>query len=398
MKIIQVVHRYYPAVGGAENQVKSISEELVRRGHKVSVITTNSLSVLDIPSLLHLFQRKKVNLQKNEEIEGVDVHRYDALFRFYGFLVTIPMRKLLTTKADIIHAYGFYITTSLVAMMAAKHRSLPFLLTANDATVSLYGSAVKRACSNIYNYTIGKLLILNSSRVIAVSRTNAEDLVNLGVAEQKITVIPNGVKLERFFDGTSMGIEKNGPVVLYVGRISEDKGIQCLMRAAPSVLKSFPHTKFLIVGEDYGYLGKLRALVSNLGMEKSVIFTGHLTGRQLVSVYRSADVFVLPSELEAFGIVVIEAMASGVPVIVSNCGGMKDIVRDGTNGFLFDVGDAMQLAEKIKLLLSNEEFRTKFVENGKKTVRERYTIEKVVDALEKLYEKTLNSASLERNS
>lgn len=391
MKIIQVVHRYYPAVGGTENQVKSISEELVRRGHKVSVITTSSLSVLDIPSLFHPFRRKKVNVQKSEEIEGVDVHRYDALFRFYGFLAISPMRKLLTIKADIIHAYGFYITTSLVAMMAAKHRSIPFLLTANDATVSLYGSTAKRACSNIYNHIIGKLLILNSARVIAVSRTNAEDLVKLGVTEQKITVVPNGIKMERFLDGTSVSIEQNGPIVLYVGRISEDKGIQCLIRAAPSVLKDFPHTRFLIVGEDYGCLGKFRALVNNLGMEKSVIFTGRLTDKRLVSVYRSADVFVLPSELEAFGIVVIEAMASGVPVIVSNCGGMKDIVKDGTNGFLFDVGDARQLAEIIKVLLSNEELRIRLAKNGKKTVRERYTIDKVVDTLEKLYEKTLNS-------
>ena len=398
MKIIQVVHRYYPAVGGAENQVKSISEELVRRGHRVSVMTTSSLSVLDIPSLFHPFRRKKVNVQKSEEIEGVDVHRYNALFRFYGFLVTTPMRKLLTAKADIIHAYGFYITTSLAAMMVAKQRSIPFLLTANDATVSLYGSAAKRACSNIYNHTIGKLLILNSARVIAVSRTNAEDLVKLGVIEQKITIVPNGIKMERFLDGTPMSREKNGPIVLYVGRISEDKGIQCLIRAAPSVLKDFPHTRFLIVGEDYGYLDKFRALINNLGMEKSVIFTGRLTDRELVSVYRSADVFVLPSELEAFGIVVIEAMASGVPVVVSNCGGMKDVVKDGTNGFLFDVGDARQLTEKIKLLLSNEELRTRLVENGKKTVREKYTLEKVVDTLEKLYEKTLNSASLERNS
>lgn len=386
MKIIQVVHRYHPAVGGAENQVKSISEELMRRGHKVSVITTNSLSVLDVPSLFHPFRRKKVNVWKNEEIEGIDVHRYDALFRFYGFLVTTPMRKLLTTKADIIHAYGFYITTSLVAMMAAKHRSIPFLLTANDATVSLYGSAAKRVCSNMYNQTLGKLLIQNSARVIAVSRTNAEDLVKSGVTEQKITVIPNGIKLERFLDGTSKSIEKNGPIILCVGRISEDKGIDCLIRAAQSVVESFPQARFLIVGEDYGYLGKLRALVNNLNIKKSVIFTGRLTDNQLVDVYRSADVFVLPSELEAFGIVVIEAMASGVPVIVSNCGGMKDIVKDGTNGFLFDVGDARQLAEKIMLFLSDEELRTKLASDGKETVMKSYTIEKVVDKLEELYE------------
>lgn len=398
MNIIQVVHRYYPAIGGAENQVKSISEELVKRGHKVSIITTSSVSVLDVPSLFHLFRRKKVNIKKDEEIEGVNVHRYDALFRFYGFLVTTPLRKLLTEKADIIHAYGFYITTSLVAMMVAEQRSIPFLLTVNDATVSLYGSAAKRAFSNIFNLTIGKLLILNSAKLIAVSRTNAEDIAKVGATKEKIMIIPNGIKMERFVNTNLDDREKSGPIVLYVGRISEDKGIECLLRAAPSVLRQFPNTEFLIVGEDYGYLNKLKSLVNSLGIEKSVIFTGRLTSRRLVDVYSSADVFVLPSELEAFGIVVIEAMAAGVPVIVSNCGGMKDIVKDETNGLIFDVGDARQLADKIRLLISDKELRIRLAENGRETVRERYTIEKVVDILERLYEKTLNPAALERNS
>ncbi len=398
MNIIQVVHRYYPAIGGAENQVKSISEELVRRGHKVSIITTSSVSVLDVPSLFHPFRSKKVNIKKDEEIEGVNVHRYDALLRFYGFLVTPPLRKLLTEKADIIHAYGFYITTSLVAMMIAKQRSIPFLLTANDATVSPYGSAAKRAFSNIFNLTLGKLLILNSAKLIAVSRTNAEDIAKVGATKEKTMIIPNGIKMERFANANVDDRGKKGPIVLYVGRISEDKGIECLIRAAPSVLKQFPNTEFHIVGEDYGYLNKLKSLVTSLGVERSVIFTGRVTSRRLVDVYRSADVFVLPSELEAFGIVVIEAMASGVPVIVSNCGGMKDIVKDGSNGLIFDVGDARQLAEKIRLLISDNKLRAKLVKSGKETVMENYTIEKVVDKLEELYEKMLNPAALERIS
>ncbi len=204
--------------------------------------------------------------------------------------------------------------------------------------------------------------------------------------------------MERFANANVDDRGKKGPIVLYVGRISEDKGIECLIRAAPWVLKQFPNTEFHIVGEDYGYLNKLKSLVTSLGVERSVIFTGRVTSRRLVDVYRSADVFVLPSELEAFGIVVIEAMASGVPVIVSNCGGMKDIVKDGSNGLIFDVGDARQLAEKIRLLISDNKLRAKLVKSGKETVMENYTIEKVVDKLEELYEKMLNPAALERIS
>lgn len=385
MKIIQVVQRYYPALGGAENQVKSISEELVKRGHEVFVVTSNSVSVLDVPTLLHPLRRKKSNIEGFADIGGVKVHRYNALFRFYGFLATTPMRKLFTIKADIIHAYSFYVTTTLAAMVAARWRSTPFLLTANDAAVSPYGSLIKKASADFYNNIFGKGLLALCAKIVAVSQANADDLFRLGADRRKVSIIPNGIQMERFLNGRKLRIIRDNPLILYVGRVSEDKGLGSLIKAVPLVLKDFPRAKFLIVGEDYGYLSRLKALVRKSGVEKSVALLGRLSDEELVRVYKKADAFVLPSELEAFGIVVIEAMASGLPVVVSNVGGMKNIVHDGVNGLLFEVGNSKQLAEKIISLFNDEHLRVKLAENGRKTVLENYSIEKVVDKLEKLY-------------
>ncbi len=391
MKIVQVVQRYYPAFGGAENQVKSISEELARRGHDVSVATSNSTSVLDVPTLRHPFRKKRLNIGKFSEINGVKVHRHNALFRFYGFLATTPMHKLLTVEADVIHAYCFYVTTTVGAMLAARWRSLPFLLTANDATVSPYGSLAKRASANFYNHTFGKALLASCARIVAVSGENAEDLFKLGAKRGKVEIIPNGINVKRFLSMKKKPRTiRDDPIVLYVGRISEDKGLGCLIKSAPLVLSNFPRAKFVIVGEDYGYLDRLKMLVQRYGVEKNVVFTGRLSNAELVRVYKRADVFVLPSELEAFGIVVIEAMASGLPVVASNLGGMKTIVQNEKNGLLFEVGNFRELTEKIELLLNNESLRIKLEENGRKTVQEKYSIEKVVDRLEKLYAEVLN--------
>jgi glycosyltransferase involved in cell wall biosynthesis len=390
MKIVQVVQRYCPAFGGAESQVKSISEELVRRGHEVHVVTSNSTSILDVPTLLHPMRRKRFNLLESTDIQGVKIDRYNALFRFYGFLATVPMRKLFTVEADIVHAYCFYVTTSLVAMVAARWRSLPFLLTANDAMVNPYGSPSKKVWAGVYNCTLGKALTASSERIIAVSETNANDLSSLGVDGLKIRIIPNGVNVEKFISVRTSRTIRGEPLILYVGRVSEDKGLKTLIQAVPLVLKDFPLARFLIVGEDYGYLSILKSLVQELGVEKSVVFIGRLPDEQLVRVYKMADVFVLPSELEAFGIVVIEAMASGLPVVVSNMGGMKNIVQDGKNGLLFTTRNSRQLGEKIISLLNDEELRIRLAENGTKTVLENYSINRVVDKLEKLYAEVLS--------
>ena len=390
MRIVNVVQRFHPAVGGSENQVKLISRELVRRGHDVTVLTTSSMSSLDILCLTHLPKRRP-RLPSYELIGGVEVHRYRASFRLYGFLLTPPMLKLLKIKADLIHAYGFYVTTSLAAGLAAKVRRIPFVLTANDADVGLLASFWERLCGKLYAMTFGKLLVACADRIVAVSEANSDDIVRtLGVKPDRVMVVPNGLDFEIFdreVDVTEFrkkhGVD--GPLILFVGRITKHKGIQFLIKAAPSILMEFPRARFMIVGEDYGYLDNLKRMVEKLGIRHHVVFLSRLSQDEIVQAYKSADVFVLPSALEAFGLVAVEAMASGTPVVASNYGGIRCIVQDGVNGLTFRVENSDELADRVKRILVDNSLRIRIAEDARAIVRQKFSIERTVDELETLY-------------
>ena len=392
LRIVNVVQRFHPAVGGSENQVRLISRELVRRNHNVTVLTTSSMSSLDILSLTHL-PKPRLRLPSREIIDGVEVHRYRALFRLYGFLLTSPMLKLLRVEADLIHAYGFYVTTSLAAGLAAKIRGIPFVITANDADVGLLASIWEKLCGKLYRMTFGKLLVSCADRVVAVSEANRDDIVGkLGVKPDKVVVAPNGLDFEIFEREANVpefrkkhGVD--GPLILFVGRITKHKGIQFLIEAAPSILKEFPTARFMIVGEDYGYLENLTKMVEKLGIGNHVIFLSGLSQDEIVQAYKSADIFVLPSTLEAFGLVVVEAMASGTPVVASNYGGIRCLVRDGVNGFLFEVENVPDLASKILVLLRNEELGKAFATKAVSQAKEQYSIQHTTDELLRVYAK-----------
>ena len=392
MRIINVVQRFHPAVGGSENQVKLISMELVKRGHHVAVFTTSSMSSLDILSFAHL-PRRGLRLPSRETIGGVDVHRYRAFFRLYGFLLTPPLLKLLRIDADLIHAYGFYVTTSLAAALTAKMRGIPFVLTANDADVGSLASFLERVCGKLYAMTFGKLLIACTAKVIAISEVNRDDIVKkLGFQPNKVVVVPNGLDFEIFDQEVDVAEFRkkhvvDGPLILFVGRITKHKGIQFLIKAAPLILREFPKSRFMIVGEDYGYLRNLRRMVERLCIQGYVIFTGRLSENEIVQAYKSADIFVLPSALEAFGLAVVEAMASGTPVVASNYGGIRCLVQDGVNGLLFDVGEVSDLASKILALLRDQELRKLLATKAHLRVEERYSIRHTVDELLRVYAK-----------
>jgi len=222
---------------------------------------------------------------------------------------------------------------------------------------------------------------------------NRDDIVRkLGVKADKVTVVPNGLDFEVFDREVDANEFKkkhglDGPLILFVGRITKHKGIQFLMRAAPSILREFPKAGFMIVGEDYGYLDSLVGMVEKLGIRDRVTFLSRLSEEEIVQAYKSADIFVLPSTLEAFGLVVVEAMASGTPVIASNYGGIRCLVQDGVNGLLFEVGEVSDLASKILLLLENQDLRRLLARKAHLQAEERYSIQRAIDELLAVYAK-----------
>lgn len=181
--------------------------------------------------------------------------------------------------------------------------------------------------------------------------------------------------------------EDGNPSVLFIGGNVQRKGLPALIRAAPLVLKVFPRTRFVVVGDNQN-LASMMALCSQHGVEESFHFLGWRSHDQIQEDYQRATVFVMPSLIEAFGVVFLEAMASGVPVIGGRVGGTKELIQDGMNGLLVPPRDHRALAQKILYLLQNEQRRQQLIRNGLETAR-RYGVARMLQETYVLYENLL---------
>lgn len=203
----------------------------------------------------------------------------------------------------------------------------------------------------------------------------------------------NGVDTGRFSPGRKSGqlmdrygIDEDDFVILFVGRLSRQKGIEVLIKSLRYIkIDSF---KALIVGG-----GPLKKEIKNLVMKENltdkVIFAGSVPHDKLPAIYRLADVFVSPSIFEPLSIVTIEAISTGIPVIVSDTGGLKEIC-DSSCGFTFKVGDHLDLSRKIDILYKDTELRKIFSENGRKRALDIFSWDKIVSQLENILKKTAN--------
>ncbi|MEM1582671.1 MAG: glycosyltransferase family 4 protein [Candidatus Bathyarchaeia archaeon] len=237
--------------------------------------------------------------------------------------------------------------------------------------------------------------------VIALNETMKRALIEkAAVNRDKIFVVPNGVDVEFFKSGlrcdevnAKYGLEGKR-VVLFVGRVTHGKGVHILLEAV-KILKDkygLKDVKIVIAGPLSGsfgdegstnYVQRLRkyAIKNNI----DAVFTGFLDLEELRYLYSCSHVLVLPSYFEAFPMVLIEAMSSGLPVIGSKAGGIVDVVEDGVNGFLFENGSAIDLAEKLYLLLSDEVLRKKFSINARFAAETKYSWDKVALEMFKVY-------------
>jgi glycosyltransferase involved in cell wall biosynthesis len=234
-------------------------------------------------------------------------------------------------------------------------------------------------------------LMKRVKKSVVLNEPLKEKLVEKGIPEEKLEVIPNGVNVEDF-NVSEEEVERvrrkyrlEGVVVMFAGTITPRKGILELMKAAE--LLNRKDVLFLIVGNlnlDRDYVQKVMEYARIKGINAK--FTGFVPYEDLKALYSACDVFVLPSFEEGHGIVLTEAMASGKPLIGSNVGGIPMQIKDGWNGFLVEPGNEKQLAEKIGYLIENEEERAIMGKNSRKLAKEEFDWEKIAERYLKIYE------------
>ena len=401
MKIVHVINRFFPAIGGAERHAYLLSKLLAEKGHSVTVYTTNSITSDDIPQFSAKFpfvaQKKIQVLPKEEIIDGIVVKRFPVYFRFWSFL-NVPefTLRLFDEEADIFHIHGYQPFTSLCSAIAVKAKDYrkPTVLTTHDVEMAESLPHYAHALLRFYDNSAGKLLLKLSQRIIVLNYDDAIKLMKIGVPSTKLTYIPNGVDTE-FFDPEKVNpenakkfrqkfrLDKN--IIVFVGRLEKRKRVDLVLLAFKTVLGKLKNCSLLIIGPDYGEFEFLKAFASKLGILDKVIFTHKLSEEELRVAYSLSDVLVMASEQEAFGLTLLEAMAMRVPVVAHSWKGMKYIVKDEKTGFLTNPGDTKDLAYHILRILTDKDTAKKMGGSARVYVNENFNIKKVVNQIEQLY-------------
>ncbi|MEW5761152.1 MAG: glycosyltransferase family 4 protein [Candidatus Thermoplasmatota archaeon] len=379
MKIIQACIRFPPAPGGVEAHVSSISNELKKIGHEVIVFTSDLYMEIPLKRLKNYTDTKDIRRFRAYTIGG-EAH--------YIFMPSM-LSAFLKENFDIIHCHSYGYFHLNIGAFVKKIRGKKLVLTPHfHPEWSMWGGKKRKFLRKIYDKFFSKIVLESIDRIIFVSKKEME---LMGIENDRCVVIPNGVDINRFstmLDGKKFrnkyGLEDD-KVVLFVGRLASNKGLDFLMECIPNIIKEHRKTKFVFVGEDSGMYGRLLEIIKNLEINENVLFTGHLSEELLISAYKACDILVLPSEYEAFGIVLLEAMACAKPCIGTRVGGITDVIDDGKNGITVEYGKKKEMEEAIVHLLENEKVCKNMGICGKRKVEEKFTWEKITKEIENVY-------------
>jgi len=384
VKVSQLVPEFPPPlVGGGGYHVYNLTKELAKKGVDVTVFTLNNGNTIPI---------KKTKVETH--FGRVKVFRVPA-FRIpkTNYLIAPNLITLLLKEnPDIIHAHGHQVFTSDAASVASKIKKIPLILTLHG-----FPRGFNKLTHKAYFNLIGKETLKRAQKIISVSRIVAQEFKAIGIPEEKIAIVPNGVDLEEYkqlpvgnFFRERLGIKENEKLVLTIGRLEEMKGFQYLIKALPSILEEVGSTKLLIAGPDFDYGAKLKKLAEETKVKDNVIFYGPINGKEKFEAFSAADIVAVPSLYEGFGMLLLEAMAAGKPLVATYTGAAPELIQNGKNGILANLGDAEDLAGKVVKLLSDNQLMSLISQESRKTV-EAFDWEKISELIHKLYIDCLTS-------
>jgi glycosyltransferase involved in cell wall biosynthesis len=300
----------------------------------------------------------------------------------------LPQLSKEIKKFDIIHLHGSRNFQNIVAHHYAKKYNIPYILQAHG---SLPRIIQKQRLKRLYDWVWGDGILKDASKVIASTKIEAEQYKKMGVDENKIEIVPNGIDLSEYENLPERGefrrkysIRENEKIVLYLGRIHKIKGIDLLVEAFADLINELDDVRLVIVGADDGFLSMLKKQIEDLNINNRILFTGLLPEKDKLRAYVDADVYVLPSVYETFPVTVLEACICGTPVIVTDRCGTANIVNDNNVGYVVEYNKD-QLQDAIFKILTDVELRRYLGESGKKLVREKLSWDIVVEQLEKIY-------------
>ena len=378
-------------IGGISSHVYYLSKSLARNGAKVYVVTC------DFPGA-----------PQHEVVDGVEILRIDSYknpspdFATWVYLMNVNMQKeaaalvnSLGGKIDVFHAHDWLVATAGIGLKHVFRKPL---------FATMHSTEIGRRNGIHFDYErmiheTEAWLTYEAWKVICCSDYMVSHVRwAFGLPEDKLVMVPNGVNAEvyashgddlhEFRSKFALPDEK---IVLFVGRLVYEKGVHVLVNAIPRVLEKV-NAKFIIVGNGY-MKEQLSSLVKSMGLAHKVLFTGFVDDETLRKLQRCADVSVVPSLFEPFGIVTLEAMAAKSPVVVSDTGGLSEIVEHDISGVKVYVNNPDSLAWGINRVLTDNGFANWLRTNAFKKVQEKYNWDKIGQQTSNIFRTVLNEYS-----
>lgn len=365
MKIVILIARFPPSyLGGAEIAVYNLAKQLSKLKHEVHVITMSDPNSPD------------ENTQDDFYLHRIKTIEIPLLRNIVFSIRSLYLMK--TIKPHVVHSQTISIhNAGLPAFLAKKILKIPYIVWGRGSDIYLYR----------HEKQFKRIILKNSNAAIALTDDMKEAMQNIW--NMPICVIPNGIDLEKFntlrkskTHSTKIA-ESDDKVILFVGRLHPIKGLSYLIEAMKIIHQRYPKSRLLIVGDgderDY-----LNMIVKNSNLNECVTFIGKVPNKSIPEYMALADILVLPSLSEGFPVVILEAMACGLPIVATKIRGNQEIIKDWDNGFLVEPRNSKNITEKVLLLLKDDKLR-QIIAGKNIEVAKRYSWESVARRVEEIY-------------
>ncbi len=395
-KVCFISPEYWPLTGGTGAYVYYLSNELLKNHYKIYVVTGSN-------------QAQDIKVNPQLDVSFLKIPKMPIVKSF--MLAAASNRKLSSiqnnAEVDITHPQLPLTPNFAVPPNFGKALVCTVHSTWKGEAEAIRGEPYTRLNANekflvSFNWFLRFFeegMLHRARRIIAVSHFTKWELTNYyKITPSKIRVIHNGVDIKKFQPAVDkrrvkkeLGFNPDDLAIVSVGRLYARKGLFTLIESMPTVIRHFPTAKFIISGKGQSdEMHKLIAHAEKLGVRNNIIFTGYYPDKKLPLLYQAADIFAFSTFYEHHPFAVLEALATGLPVVTTTVGGISETIESGKNGFLVEPFDSKAFSEKILYLIEHPAFAAEMGTLARKTIVEKYDWRIVVKDAMKVYDEALS--------
>lgn len=365
--------------GGVGEVTYQLVRELAKRDHEILIFTTSA-----------------DHEDHHEMVGNISLFRFGKSAKIAETEISPRFLRMSGDHGlEIVHLQAGSPPATMAALHYLKGKHVPFVLTHHLDPDYISKKALRNVLLKHYAKHYLERAFDRSDRIIALSEEFAQHSVYLPRYQDKLVFIPNGVNIGDFQTDLSkdacrkkLDLPVHGKVILFFGNVIERKGAHILIQALPEILQSVPDTTLVIAGVCGPYCQDLKARCKTMGLEPQVRFIGAVDQEERRLIFNAADMFSLPSFAESFGLVLLEAYAARLPIVVSDLPVFQKLLKEGESGLFAKTGDEKDFADKIAQLLTQEDIRTQMGERGYE-IAQQYSWEKIAERTEQVYRELL---------